>query len=118
MRFFLIVMGAACLPSTLIGQTAEQPSPAATERPELKCVVDRAAKDAPRDVSARLLAAEIADRCGELIPIEGEPCTAAAGSVEYYTCKRVAQIYEDTREQRIALLEKYAERFILLHRQR
>lgn len=99
-----------------------QPSPAAPQpvRPEAQCVRDRVEQSAALDVSARLLAAEIADRCSELISAETQTCSQTVssdvtnrGAVLAY-CERMLA---DIRGRRTAALERLAYQLLLVYRQ-
>ena len=79
------------------------------DRPEVQCVKERVQKSVGLDVSARLLAAEIADRCSELIPLKNEDCGAAQS-----ICER---IIAETRAQQTKLLQRVTYQLLLVHRQ-
>lgn len=108
---------------TFAAAFAQQPlsdqDPTQAIRPEAQCVRDRV-EQSRLDVSARLLAAEIADRCSELISAEAERCSETVAAdvanreVAVAYCERMLA---DMRSRRAAALERLAYQLLLVHRQ-
>jgi hypothetical protein len=77
---------------------------------EMLCVVERVGKSAKVDESARVLAAQIADRCSERIVFDHAPCPADVQA-------RCSQIDEDTRASLTGILERFAYQLLINARQ-
>ena len=110
--FIFIV--AVVVSSPAIGDAALQDVPSSSENvpPETKCVIDRVGRAAKLDESARLLAAEIADRCSELaLPNEDAKCTNP--SIK----SRCEAIIQDSRNGITSALEQLAYKLLLILRQ-
>lgn len=100
-------------PEEALGQKVEavpHDVPATSQNPpQTQCVLDRVSRLAKLDESARILAAQIADRCSEMIVLEHSDC----GETQAY-CNRIDA---EGRAAMTATLERLAYQLLLLRRQ-